>query len=166
MDVFIERTETNSSKVTGKGGVDDDEDVSVGELLEAEENPGREDEDEHLEVEEERWPRGWLMLRDGRNNGDSRNGRRAQSQSFGCVSLWISKEKLTVNLGVASVPKRVKPASPGSNRSAHCQRDESSESQDEDGDDEESEEHLELLGRQMRSDDLDKGNELKETEDA
>jgi hypothetical protein len=61
---------TDSSEIAGKSGVDDDEDVSVRELLEAEEDAGWEDEDEHLEVEEERRPRRWLMLRDRCDNRD------------------------------------------------------------------------------------------------
>jgi len=57
-------------------------------LLDAVPNPDWKNSDEDVEVKEEREPSGRLMLRDGCNDGN-------------------------VNLGVASVPKRVEATTPG-----------------------------------------------------
>ena len=57
-------------KINGCDAVEDDEDVVVGEVLEAVVHSGREEEGEDLEVEVEGGPRGRLVLRDG---GDDRD---------------------------------------------------------------------------------------------
>jgi len=73
--------------------------------------------------------------------------------------------RLTVNLGVSSVPEGVESTSPRSDGSRHGHGDESSKRDGEDGDDEDGEEGLELLCWEVGSDDLDEGDELEETED-
>jgi hypothetical protein len=71
-----------------------------------------------------------------------------------------------MDLGVASVPERVEATGPGCDRSAHCEGDECRERNGEYSDNKDSEECLELLGGQMRPNDLDKGDELEKTKDA
>lgn len=75
--------------------IEDGEDVGVGQLAEAEVETGGEEEHEAVQVEEERGPRGRLVLGDGRDDGD-------------------------VVLGVGGVKERVEPAGPGRNV---CSRD-------------------------------------------
>lgn len=159
-----------SCEVTSESSVDDDEDVSVGQLLEAEEDSSGEDPDEHLQIEEERWPSRRLMLRDRRDDGNWKK-KRVESDSVRVRNEEMRESsegrerRLTVNLGVSSVPEGVKSTSPRSNGSRHGHGDESSERDGEDGDDEDGEEGLELFRWEVGSDDLDEGDELKETED-
>lgn len=68
-----------------------------------------------------------------------------------------------MDLGVTRVPKRIESTSPRRNRPAHRQCHKGGEREGKDGDDKGGEERLELLSREVRPDDLDKSDELKET---
>lgn len=60
----------HSRKVRAQDGIDDDEQMLVPQFPETEEHSGREEEDEHLQVKEERRPGGRLMLRDRGDDGN------------------------------------------------------------------------------------------------
>ena len=97
-------------------------------------------------------------------NEESRN-EFSSSAKAGSRAKEGRERRLTVNLGVSSVPEGVESTSPRSDGSRHGHGDESSERDGEDGDDEDGEESLELFRWEVGSDDLDEGDELKETED-
>lgn len=80
------------------------------------------------------------MFRDGGNNGD-------------------------VDLRVSSVPERVETASPGSDNTAHGEKDETSKGNNEDEENECAEERLELLAGKLSADPLNSSNQLEETKD-
>jgi hypothetical protein len=111
----------------------------VSKLLEAEENASREKPNQEVQVEEESWPSGRLVLGDRSNDWD-------------------------VNLGIACVPERVEPTAPRSNVAERCQTDESCQADTEGGNENSDQEGLELLASDRRSDVLDEADELDEAE--
>ena len=64
------QSDHDTRKVGTQDGVDDDKDVLIPKLPEAQVDTGGEEEDEHLQVEEEGWPRGRLVFRDRGDDGD------------------------------------------------------------------------------------------------
>ncbi len=78
---------------------------------------------------------------------------------------WRDGARLTVNLRIPSVPKRIESPCPRRNPSTRGQSDQYSEGDCKSGDDECSKEELELFSWDKDSDGFDKGNQLEETED-
>lgn len=130
----------DAGEVAGKHGVDDDEDLFIGQLLEAHVHAGGEQPDHHVEVEEESRPGGRLVLGHGGDNGD-------------------------MNLSIAGIPERVEATGPRCDDTSHGEQDEATQSNNEDDEDEGAEQRLELLAGHLRADVVDEGNELEETED-
>lgn len=62
----------DSGEIRAEDGVDDDKEVFIAQFPEAEEDSGREEEDEHLKVEEEGRPGGGLVFRDRGDDGNYR----------------------------------------------------------------------------------------------
>lgn len=113
----------------------------IGELLEAEIDTNREEEDEHVEIEEEGWPGGRLMLRDGSDDGD-------------------------VNLGVSCIPERVEATAPGGNDSSAGGNDKSCQTDGEDTSSKDPEETLELTAGDSRFNVIQESKELEKAKDA
>jgi hypothetical protein len=107
--------------------------------LEAEEDASREKPDQEVQVEEESWPSGRLVLGDRSNDWD-------------------------VDLGIACVPKRVESTAPRSNIAERSQTDESCQADAEGGNENSDQEGLELLASNRRSDVLDEADKLDESE--
>lgn len=86
----------------------------VTEVAEAQEDTGREEEDEEIEIHEECGPSGRLVLGDGGDDGDVPE-----------VCGWKEDEGKNGEgsslFGVACVPEGVEPTSPGSNPTFVCQ---------------------------------------------
>ena len=133
-------TNHDTSEVTGKYSVDNNEDLLVSQLGEAHVDTGREQPDHHAQVEEESGPGGRLVFGDGGDDGN-------------------------VDLRVPSIPERVETTSPGCDDSSHGQEDESTESNNEDDQDESAEQCLELLAGKLGADPVDEGDQLEKTED-
>lgn len=131
----------DTGKIAAKESVNNNEDMLVSEVLEAQVDTCREEPDKEVEVEEERRPSGRLVLRD---RGDDGN----------------------MNLGVASVPERVESTAPGSNVSQSSQGNETSETKAKCCDEKSNKESLELSARNGGPNVLDEADQLKKTEDA
>ena len=135
------QSDHDTSEVRGQDGVDDNEDLLVFEVAEAHVHTGREQPDQHVQVEEERGPGSRLMLGDGCDDGD-------------------------VDLGVAGVPERVETTRPGGDSAGDCEQDQPAESDGKDDKDHAAEQGLELFGRELITDILREANELDKTKNA
>jgi hypothetical protein len=113
----------------------------IPEVLEAHVNTRGEEPNEEVEIKEERWPGGRLVLRDGGNDGN-------------------------VNLGVAGIPQRVESTVPGGNVSKRGQADNAGDANAEYREQDSVNESLELLARNGRSNVLDEADQLNKTKDA
>lgn len=72
----------------------------------------------------------------------------------------------TVNLGIPRIPQRIEPPGKRCDPPATRQNDQCGKGNDKGEEDESAEQEFELLVRDHSSDDVDKGYELKQTEDA
>lgn len=134
------QTDHDTGKVRGQNSVDDNEDLLILELAEAHVNTGWEEPDEHVEIEEEGWPCGRLVLGDGCDN-------------------W------NVDLGVAGIPKRVETSAPWGNCAGNGEEDKATECNDEDEEDESTKQGLELLAGDLCAHPLDECDNLEKTKD-
>lgn len=134
-------TDHDTGKVAGEERVDDNKDMLIPEVLEAHVNTRGEEPNEEVEIKEERWPGGRLVLRDGGNDGN-------------------------VNLGVAGIPQRVESTVPGGNVSKRGQADNAGDANAEYREQDSVNESLELLARNGRSNVLDEADQLNKTKDA
>ena len=128
-------------EINRSDAVENDEDVVVGEILEAVVHAGGEEEGEDLQVEVEGGPRGRLVLGHGGDDGD-------------------------VVLGVGGVEERVEPAGPGRDFAGEGEDAEADAEDGEHDEEEEAEERLEVLPAHARLQVRDEGHDLAEPEHA
>lgn len=131
-------TDHNTREVGGENGIDNNEDLLIIKLQKAEINSSWEQPNEHIQIEKECWPRGWLMLR---NRSDNRN----------------------VNLGVSGIPKRVETSSPWCDDTRDGEEDETTQSNGADCGDESEKEGLKLLAWYARAHEFHESNKLQQS---
>ena len=132
----------DTGEVTSEEGIYNDEDVLIGQFLEAEVDASGEQPDQHVEIEEESGPGSRLMLRHGCNDRD-------------------------MDLGIASVTQRVEPTGPGCNVSSSRESNQPEKCNAKNGTKTDIQEGLELFtAGNGRPNILDEGYNLNETEDA
>lgn len=112
-------TNHDTGEVAAKQGVNNDENMLIGQLLVAQINASGQEPDEHVEIEEEGGPCCGLMLRDRGDDGD-------------------------VNLGVSRVPQGVESTTPGSNETSTGSNDKANEANTKDTSSKDPQEGLEL----------------------
>jgi hypothetical protein len=132
--------------------------VLVAQLAEAHDDTRGEDEDEHLQVHEEGWPGGRLVLGDGGDNGD------VPVRKSVCESKAILVNERLL-LGITCIPERVETSCPGSDLAIVGEEYERKRSEETSCDQSYSQKLLEVLRGNVGSDELCEGHNLEETED-